>query len=116
MSGNTIGKLFTVTTFGESHGPALGCIVDGCPPGMALSESDLQADVDRQLRPAVHPSELDQRIRCLPNRHRFVHGRQELLVPGARSNSKKAWISYAYVDYLWIDPWRLVDNVSRPRA
>lgn len=42
MSGNTIGKLFTVTTFGESHGPALGCIVDGCPPGLALSESDIQ--------------------------------------------------------------------------
>jgi chorismate synthase len=42
MSGNTLGKLFTVTTFGESHGPALGCIVDGCPPGMALSEADIQ--------------------------------------------------------------------------
>jgi chorismate synthase len=42
MSGNTLGKLFTVTTFGESHGPALGCIVDGCPPGMELSESDIQ--------------------------------------------------------------------------
>ena len=42
MSGNTIGKLFTVTTFGESHGPALGCIVDGCPPGLELSEADLQ--------------------------------------------------------------------------
>jgi chorismate synthase len=48
MSGNTIGRLFTVTTFGESHGPAMGCIVDGCPPGMALSEADLQADVDRR--------------------------------------------------------------------
>src|SRR5581483_7432816 len=48
MSGNTIGRLFTVTTFGESHGPAMGCIVDGCPPGMALAESDLQADVDRR--------------------------------------------------------------------
>ncbi len=48
MSGNTIGKLFTVTTFGESHGPALGCIVDGCPPGMALSEADLQHDLDRR--------------------------------------------------------------------
>ena len=46
MSGNTIGKLFTVTTFGESHGPALGCIVDGCPPGLALAEADLQRDVD----------------------------------------------------------------------
>ena len=48
MSGNTIGKVFTVTTFGESHGPAMGCIVDGCPPGMALAEPDLQADVDRR--------------------------------------------------------------------
>src|SRR5215469_15219033 len=48
MSGNSIGKLFTVTTFGESHGPALGCIVDGCPPGLDLSEADLQGDVDRR--------------------------------------------------------------------
>ncbi len=48
MSGNSIGKLFTVTTFGESHGPALGCIIDGCPPGMALSEADLQRDLDRR--------------------------------------------------------------------
>ena len=48
MSGNSIGKLFTVTSFGESHGPAIGCIVDGCPPGMALSESDLQHDLDRR--------------------------------------------------------------------
>ncbi len=48
MSGNTIGKLFSVTTFGESHGVALGCIVDGCPPGMALSEADIQPDVDRR--------------------------------------------------------------------
>lgn len=48
MSGNTFGKLFTVTTFGESHGPALGCIVDGCPPGMTLSAADLQNDLDRR--------------------------------------------------------------------
>lgn len=48
MSGNTIGKLFTVTSFGESHGPAIGCIVDGCPPGLALSEADLQHDLDRR--------------------------------------------------------------------
>ncbi|HEX4299583.1 MAG TPA: chorismate synthase [Gammaproteobacteria bacterium] len=48
MSGNTFGKLFSVTTFGESHGPALGCIVDGCPPGLALSEADIQPDVDRR--------------------------------------------------------------------
>ena len=48
MSGNSIGKLFTVTSFGESHGAAIGCIVDGCPPGMALSEADLQDDLDRR--------------------------------------------------------------------
>lgn len=48
MSGNSIGKLFTVTTFGESHGLALGCIVDGCPPGIDLTEEDLQRDLDRR--------------------------------------------------------------------
>jgi chorismate synthase len=48
MSGNTFGKLFTVTTFGESHGLALGAIVDGCPPGIELSEADLQIDLDRR--------------------------------------------------------------------
>ena len=48
MSGNSIGKLFTVTSFGESHGPALGCIVDGCPPGMELCEADMQRDLDRR--------------------------------------------------------------------
>ena len=48
MAGNTLGKLFTVTTFGESHGPALGCIVDGCPPGLELCEADLQLDLDRR--------------------------------------------------------------------
>ena len=48
MSGNTFGRLFAVTSFGESHGPALGCIVDGCPPGLELSEADLQPDIDRR--------------------------------------------------------------------
>ncbi|WP_020408833.1 chorismate synthase [Hahella ganghwensis] len=48
MSGNTFGKLFSVTTFGESHGIALGCIVDGCPPGLDLTEADLQIDLDRR--------------------------------------------------------------------
>ncbi|MDH3354933.1 MAG: chorismate synthase [Chromatiales bacterium] len=48
MSGNSIGKLFTVTSFGESHGPAIGCIVDGCPPGLEISEADLQGDLDRR--------------------------------------------------------------------
>ena len=48
MSGNRLGLLFTVTTFGESHGPAIGAVVDGCPPGMPLSEADLQLDLDRR--------------------------------------------------------------------
>ena len=48
MSGNTFGKLFTVTSFGESHGPALGCVIDGCPPGLSLSEEDMQRDLDRR--------------------------------------------------------------------
>ncbi len=48
MSGSTLGRFFTVTTFGESHGPAIGCVVDGCPPGMELSEADIQPDLDRR--------------------------------------------------------------------
>ena len=46
MSHNTFGHLFRVTTFGESHGPALGCVVDGCPPGIPLTEADIQGDLD----------------------------------------------------------------------
>ena len=48
MSGNSFGKIFTVTTYGESHGRALGCIIDGCPPGMLLDESDIQTDLERR--------------------------------------------------------------------
>ena len=48
MSGNTIGKIFCVTSFGESHGPAIGCVVDGCPPGMELSSGDIQHELDRR--------------------------------------------------------------------
>ena len=48
MSGNTFGNLFSVTTFGESHGTALGCIIDGCPPGLELSSADLQHDLNRR--------------------------------------------------------------------
>src|SRR5438045_1485433 len=48
MSGNTIGRLFAVTSFGESHGPAIGCVVDGCPPALPLVEADLQRDLDRR--------------------------------------------------------------------
>ena len=48
MAGDTFGRLFTVTTFGESHGPSMGCVVDGCPPGMALTEADIQVDLERR--------------------------------------------------------------------
>jgi chorismate synthase len=48
MSGNTFGKAFAVTNFGESHGPAIGCVIDGCPPGMVLSEADIQPELDRR--------------------------------------------------------------------
>src|SRR3954464_2316701 len=48
MSGSTLGTLFTVTTFGESHGPAIGCVIAGCPPGMELTEADIQLDLDRR--------------------------------------------------------------------
>ena len=48
MAGNTLGRVFTVTSFGESHGPAIGCVVDGCPPGLALSAEDIQRDLDRR--------------------------------------------------------------------
>jgi chorismate synthase len=48
MAGNTLGRVFTVTSFGESHGPAIGCVVDGCPPGLALSAGDIQQDLDRR--------------------------------------------------------------------
>lgn len=64
MSGNTLGKLFTVTTFGESHGIALGGIIDGCPPGMALTETDIQIDLDRRKpgtsRHTTQRREMDQ--------------------------------------------------------
>ena len=70
MSGNSFGTLFTVSTFGESHGPALGAVVDGCPPGLALSEADLQRDLDRR-RPGTsrHTSQ-----RREPDRVRILSG------------------------------------------
>ncbi|HRP98363.1 MAG TPA: chorismate synthase, partial [Rhodocyclaceae bacterium] len=48
MSGNTTGRLFCVSSFGESHGPAIGCVVDGCPPRLALSAADIQVELDRR--------------------------------------------------------------------
>src|ERR1700677_4476177 len=60
MSHNSFGHLFRVTTFGESHGPALGCVVDGCPPGIALTEADIQAELDRR-RPGTSKSATHRR-------------------------------------------------------
>ena len=48
MSFNTFGKIFRFTTWGESHGPAIGCVIDGCPPNIPLAEKDIQADMDRR--------------------------------------------------------------------
>ena len=64
MAGSTFGQLVTVTNFGESHGPAIGCVIDGCPPGMALCEADIQGDLDRrrpgQSRLVTQRDEADQ--------------------------------------------------------
>lgn len=70
MSGNSIGRLFTVTTFGESHGPGLGGVVDGCPPGLAVSEADLQVDLDRR-RPGTSRHTTQRRE---PDRVRILSG------------------------------------------
>jgi len=70
MSGNSFGKLFTVTTFGESHGPALGCVVDGCPPGLELTETDIQQDLDRR-RPGTSRHTTQRRE---PDRVRILSG------------------------------------------
>ena len=61
MSHNSFGHLFRVTTFGESHGPAIGCVVDGCPPGISLTEADIQRDLERRR----------------PGQSKFVTQRQE---------------------------------------
>lgn len=78
MSGNTFGRLFTVTTFGESHGPALGCIVDGCPPGLALTEADLQGDLERR-RPGTSKFVTQRRE---PDQVRILSGVFEGLTTG----------------------------------
>lgn len=70
MSGNTLGRSFCVTTFGESHGPALGAIVDGCPPGLELSEADIQGDVDlRRTGTSRHTSQRQE-----PDQVRILSG------------------------------------------
>src|SRR5262245_58415330 len=70
MSGNTIGRSFCVTTFGESHGPAIGAVVDGCPPGLALEESDIQADLEpRRTGTSRHTSQRQE-----PDRVKILSG------------------------------------------
>ena len=66
MSGNSFGKIFKVTTFGESHGAALGCIIDGCPPQIELSEADIQEELDRNhLLEIVHLLLLKHQLQTL---------------------------------------------------
>jgi chorismate synthase len=79
VSGNTFGKLFSLTTFGESHGPALGGVVDGCPPGMPLSEADLQRDLDRR-RPGTSRHTTQRRE---PDQVRILSGVFEGTTTGA---------------------------------
>ena len=86
MSGNTFGTLFTVTTFGESHGPALGCIVDGCPPGLPLTEEDIQQDVERRRSGTSRYTSQ----RREPDRVRILSGVFEGLTTGTPIRS--AWI------------------------
>ncbi len=79
MSGNTFGRLFAVTTFGESHGPALGAIVDGCPPGLALAEADLMRDVERRRSGTSHHTSQRQE----PDQVRILSGVFEGRTTGA---------------------------------
>jgi chorismate synthase len=78
MAGNSIGHIFTVTSFGESHGPAIGCVVDGCPPGLALDESDLQPDLDRR-RPGTSRHVTQRRE---PDRVEILSGTYQGLTTG----------------------------------
>ncbi len=79
MSGNTYGRLFCVTSFGESHGPAIGCVIDGCPPGLALSEADIQPDLDRR-RPGTSRHTTQRREK---DRVRILSGVFEGVTTGA---------------------------------
>ena len=85
MSGNTLGKLFCVTSFGESHGPAIGCVIDGCPPGLALSEADIQPALDRRR----------------PGRSKFVTQRKEAdtvrILSGVFEGETTGTVSYTHL-------------------
>ncbi|MBL4781691.1 MAG: chorismate synthase [Porticoccaceae bacterium] len=126
MPGNTFGKLFTVTTFGESHGPALGCIIDGCPPGLALCEADLQVDLDRrkpgQSRYTTQRREADQ-VRILSG---VFEGRTTgtsigLLIENTDQRSKdygdiKDMFRPAHADYSYFQKYGVRDYRGGGRA
>ena len=119
MAGNTIGQLFRVTTFGESHGLALGCIVDGVPPGIPLTEADLQHDLDRR-RPGTSRYTTQRRE---PDQVKILSGVFEgvmRITPTSR-NMACAIIAAAVVRLrvkprcAW-RPGRLPKNSSRPNS
>ena len=86
MAGNTFGRVFTVTSFGESHGPAIGCVVDGCPPGLALSTEDIQQDLDRR-KPGTS-RHVTQRRSLIPSRSSPVCSKARPPAPQSHSSSK----------------------------
>ena len=93
MSGNTLGTLFCVTSFGESHGPAIGCVVDGCPPGLALAEADIQRDLDRRKPGHVAPRHAAARARHRRDpvrRVRRPHDRHADRAPDPQRGSRAA--------------------------
>ena len=87
MSGNSFGKLFTVTTFGESHGPAIGCVVDGCPPGLPLTEADIQPELDRR-KPGTSPR-TGPKSRDAPR----GHARERFTVRSRRSRARRRQVT-----------------------
>jgi chorismate synthase len=126
MSGNTIGRLFTLTSFGESHGIAIGGVVDGCPPGMQLSEADLQPDLDRrkpgQSRYTTQRKEAD-RVRILSG---VFEGRTTgtpiaLLIENADQKSKdydpiKDAFRPNHADYTYLQKYGIRDHRGSGRA
>ena len=126
MSGNTFGTLFAVTNFGESHGPAIGCVIDGCPPGMALSEADIQPDLDRR-RPGtsrhVTQRQEEDKVQILSGVH---EGRTTgtpicLLIPNTDQRSKDysdiaQTFRPGHADYTYLQKYGLRDPRGGGRA
>lgn len=126
MSGNTFGKLFAVTTFGESHGTAIGCVVDGCPPGLELRESDIQPDLERRrpgkTRHTTQRRELDE-VKILSG---IFEGRTTgtpiaLIIDNIDQKSKdytkiKDQFRPAHADYTYIQKYGLRDYRGSGRA